>query len=324
MDPLLEALLIPKLEAQQAWVKWRATADIDTVSYASQQLLVALIPSFPEWLEHDTAAAIVKGVIRRIWTQNQLRLRRAVELEMLLKQASIRPLIAGPPAWSLRARTPAIRVIPYLSFLVPRAEIRKASDALIRAGWEPVGDLPSAQALDWYGHVVFGQENLHLKLHWRLVEVPPQDALECESAILSGTVPIECQGHVLWTTSREATLLHILCGPREGDLPWQADVALTGTAGVNWTAFLELARRFAPLSILRLRELHPFSHLAIPPLPLDDPGPIRRSVRHAWNIYRAHSYYRKEALSWPGFVEFLARAFFRKYVSGVPLRFPRK
>jgi len=36
-------------------------------------------------------------------------------------------------------------------------------------------------------------------------------------------------------------------------------VALAGTAGIQWAFFLELARRFGPLAIERLRELHPFS-----------------------------------------------------------------
>ena len=84
MDRLLEALLLPEPEARQAWAEWRATQDIGTLPYTSQQLFPTLIPAFPEWLEDDPAAAILKGVVRQAWSQNQLRLRKAVELDALL------------------------------------------------------------------------------------------------------------------------------------------------------------------------------------------------------------------------------------------------
>lgn len=118
--------------------------------------------------------------------------------------------------------------------------------------------------------------------------------------------------------------MHILCSQRDGDLPWQADVALAGTAGIHWPAFLKLARRFAPPAIERLQELYPFRRLAIPTLPSDYPGPLRRKFRYFWNTYRASSYYRKEAVTWFGFAEFVARAAARKYVDAARLRSPRK
>ena len=324
MDPLLEALLLPEPLARQAWEQWRATIDLDTLPYASQQLFPALIPAFPEWLEGDPAAGIFKGIVRRVWSQNQLRLQTAVELDGVLKQAGIQPLIAGPLAWSLRAPAPAIRTIPRLAFLVPRADVRKAAGVLVHAGWKLTGDLPSERAWDCCDRICLQRENLQLHLPWRLLAVPPEDAVECECAFLARISRIQWNHHILRTTSPEATLLHILCGEREGDLPWQADVALAGTAGIRWATFFKLARRFGPLAIERLRELHNLSRMAIPALPSSNPGPLRRKLRHFWRIYRTHSYYRKEALSWPGFAQFLAVAFAKKYAHALPLRFPRK
>jgi hypothetical protein len=95
-------------------------------------------------------------------------------------------------------------------------------------------------------------------------------------------------------------------------------------AGVDWPSFLELAQRFAPRGIERLHELRRFSHLAIPQLPLDDPGALRLAFRHVWRLYRADSYHRKKALSWSGFAEFLVAAATRKLVQAVPARFARK
>lgn len=324
MDLLLEALLLPEPQARQVWAQWREAIDVSNLPYASQQLIPALNPAFPEWLEQDSAARIFKGIVRQVWTHNQLRLRRAIEVDTRLKRADVRPLVAGPLVWSLRARAPAIRPIPYLTFLLARADVRKAFDALIYDGWEPYGDLPSDQALDWYDHLWFHQESLQLTLHWRLLASPPEDALECEQAFLSPIDQIEWNHHILSTTSLEATMLHILCSQRDGDLAWQADVALAGTAGIDWPMFLKLARRFAPSAIDRLRQLQPFSRLAIPPLPLNDPGLLRRKFQYVWKLYRAHSYHRKEALSWSGFVEFLAMSFARKSMQAVAFCFPKK
>jgi len=322
-DHLLDALLLPEPEGRQAWDEWRAAIDAGNIPYASQQLFPALSPAFPEWLEGDPAAGIFKGIVRRVWSQNQLRLRKAVEVDTLLTQAGVRAVAAGPLAWSLRTLAPAIRDIPYLTFLVSRVDLRKAAEALRHAGWEPYADLPFEHAWDWYDHVCFRQESLQLNLHWRLLASPPEDAFECEEAFLSRVERIPWNGHMLSTTSREATLLHILCSQRDGDLPWQADVAQAGAAGIHWPTFLKLARRFAPAAIDRLREVQCFSSLGIPRLP-PRPGPLGRRIRHAWKVYRANSYYQKKDLSWLGFVEFVAVWFAKKSMGAVPFRFPPK
>jgi len=293
VDLLLEALLSSGPQAREAWAAWRAGVDVGAVSYSSQQLLPALSPAFADLLEHDPAAAIFNGVVRQAWSQNQLRLGRAVELEALLARAKVQAFVAGPLAWSLRTPGRAIRPIPYLTFLVPREQVRRAWQALLDAAWEPTCDLPADPWWDWRGHASAHQDNLHLYLHWRLLPVPPEDARDCERAFLAKTEPVHWNQHTLWTTSPEATMLHILGAERGGDLPWQADVALVGTAAIDWPSFLELARRFAPHCIARLHELRRFSNLAIPELPTDNPGVLRGALRHVWRLYRAHSYHRK-------------------------------
>lgn len=325
MDLLLEALLSEEPRAREAWAAWRAKIDIDTVPYSEQQLFPALSPAFPDWLEKDPAEAIFNGIVRKVWSQNQLRLQTAVELDALFQQAGVPALVAGPLAWAMKIPRPAIRPIPHLSFLVPREQAGRACEALTGSGWELSLDFPPDQWLDRRGgYVRVHKGNLYVNLHWRLLQVPPEDARGCERAFLSTAECIHWNRHTLRTVSREATLLDILCGERDGDFPWEADVALVGTAGIDWASFLELARRFAPLAIVRIGELRRYSRLAIPPLPSDNPGVLRKTVRRAWRRYRANSYYRKKALSWPGFAEFLASAAARKLVQAVPVRYPRK
>jgi hypothetical protein len=151
-----------------------------------------------------------------------------------------------------------------------------------------------------------------LHLQWRLIPTPPEDAFECEKAFLSQMDQIRWNHNILSTTSPENTLLHVLCGQRNGDLPWQADVALIGTADIEWDSFLKLTRSFGPLATERLRELHCFSRLGIPRLPSNHLGPFRRHLGRFWRAYRAHGYHRQEALSWTGLAEFLAHSLVKK------------
>lgn len=324
VDLLLEALLSEEPQARAAWTAWRAQLDIDALPYRSQQLLAALSPALPDWLEQDPAAARFTGVVRQAWSQNQVRLQTVVELDACLRRAGVRALVTGPPAWAIKAPRPAIRPIPHLNFLVPREQARWAREVLTQAGWEPTFDFPPDLWWDRRGHVCVQQGNLQVHLHWRLLPVPAEDARECERAFLSKTERIHWSQHTLETISPEATLLHILCCERtDGGLPWEADVALTGTAGMNWTSFLHLAQRFAPPAIARLCELHRYGRLAIPQLPLDNPGAVRSAVRYAWRRYRIRSYYRKQAPSWSGFAEFLVAAAARRVVRVVPVRLGR-
>jgi hypothetical protein len=58
VDLLLEALLSPGPQARRAWAAWRAALDVDSLPYGSQQLLPALSPAFPDWLEEGLLSVI--------------------------------------------------------------------------------------------------------------------------------------------------------------------------------------------------------------------------------------------------------------------------
>ena len=231
-----------------------------------------------------------------IWTQNQLRLREACDVLSGLQAAGVRkPAVVGPLAWALLTKPPAVRAIPdNLMFLVSRADVGIAYQALLGAGWQPYSEAPFGDWLDWSGHVSFARDNLQLHLYWRVLTTKPEDALECERAFLARLEEIEWNGTPLLTTSPEATLLHILQGSREaGSLPWQADVLLTGTPRMNWTRFRKLALRFSPAALERLAELHRWNPLLAPPFPPDRHSLLRRKLRLFWSEYRAASYSRR-------------------------------
>jgi hypothetical protein len=309
IEELLQALLLPEPPARrQAWDHWRAGIDIAALPYNCQLFLPALNPWLSTWLADDPAAGVFQGIIRLIWTQNQLRLRDACDVISLLQAAGVRqPAVVGPLAWALRTNPPAVRAIPNnLMFLVSREDVGKAYQALLGAGWQPYCDTPSGEWFDWSGHVSFARESLQLHLYWRVLVTKPEDALECERAFLARLQKIEWNRTSLLTTSPEATLLHILHGgPESGPLPWQADILLTATPRMNWTRFRKLALRFSPAALERLSELHEWNPLLAPWLPEDHPSLLRRKFRLFWSEYRAASYGRREPPGWLGFLQYL-------------------
>ena len=308
MGDLLQVLLVGEPSACEAWARWRAGVNIDELPFAAHQLLPALNPVIAPWIGGDPAAAIFQGIIRKTWSQNQVRLRKAVEVVALLERAGVgSATIAGPVAWSLAAPPGAIRPIPYLTFLLSRAELSVAAKALVEAGWLALCDpLPSGDAMDWSDHISFSQEGLQLYLHWRLIPAKPEDALVVERAFLRQTSQVAWNRHRFATLSREATLLHILCGSRADDVfPWQADAALIGITHVHWRKLRRLASRFCPIVFERLHELR-LSGLPIPELTAPAPSPFERKFRYFWSAYRGSSYYRKEAITLLGFLRFLA------------------
>jgi hypothetical protein len=309
IEELLQALLLPDPPARRlAWDHWRAGIDLAALPYDCQPFLPALSHSLSTWLADDPAAGIFQGIIRLIWTQNQLRLRDACDVLSRLQAAGVRqPAVVGPLAWALLTNPPAVRAIPNnLMFLVSRADVGKAYQALLGAGWQPYSDAPFGDWLDWSGHVSFARDDLQLHLCWRVLITKPEDAIECERAFLARLQEIEWNRTPLLTTAPEATLLHILQGsPESGSLPWQADVLLTGTPRTNWTRFRKLALRFSPAALERLAELHRWNPLLAPPLTPDRRSLLRRKLRLFWSEYRAASYSRREPPGWLGFLQFL-------------------
>ena len=324
MEDLLEALYLPEPEARRAWNRWRDGLDVDRMPYVCQQLFPALSPSFPVWLENDPAAGIFQGIVRMVWSKNQLLIRKTAELVALLEGAGVQSRIAGPLAWSIAIPGPAIRPIPYLTFLVARDDVGKAVEALIRANWTALDAVPLAHEMDWPDHILFQQDGLYLNLHWRLLAAPPEDAERCEQAF-SASCAIRWNGQVFQTTSKEATLLHMLAGQRGSDVfPWQADVALLGTGSVRWAKLRRLALEFSPAALDRLQELRSIRWLEIPALQEGHPSLLHRKFQYFWSQYRIHVYHRKEKLSWPGFAQFLALRWNLPHVWLVPFAGARR
>jgi hypothetical protein len=251
------------------------------------QLLPAVAASLPRWLEGDACAARIQGIVKMVWSRNQVRLHKAAELHQTLLRASVAPVaITGPLAWSLLTREEgAIRSIPNLTMLVPRRHVLNAVSALSRDGWELCGQLRDSQfldnaALDWSCHLALAKEDETLDLHWRLF---PADA-GCEQAFLERLREVAWNRYAFQALSPEADLLHRLTDRPPGDpVPWQADVLMTPFSDVDWRRFRKLAVRFSPDLLGRLMELGREWQLPIPQVAPASTGPFSRFLRGlAW------------------------------------------
>jgi hypothetical protein len=229
------------------WHRWRAALDIDALSYESLQLLPALAGFLPRWLEGDESAARIQGIVKMVWSRNQVRLHKAAEVHEALHRASVAPVaLTGPLAWSLLTREEgSIRSIPDLTMLIPRRHVSNAVSALARDGWELRGELPEGEALDWSCCVPLTKGDETFRLHWRLFSAPADEVLACERAFMERPRTIVWNQHAFSALSPEADLLHRLTDrPSWDPVPWQADVLMMPFAGVDWPRFRELAVRF--------------------------------------------------------------------------------
>jgi hypothetical protein len=172
------------------------------------KLLPAVAASLPRWLEGDALGARIQGIVKMVWSRNQIRLSKAAELHQALFRASVAPVaIAGPLAWSpLTREEGAIRSIPNLTMLIPRPHVPSAVSALTRGGWELCGKLPDNEALEWSALLALTKEDETLQLHWRLFPAPA----ECERLFLERPKTIVWNRYAFQALSPEVDLLHRL------------------------------------------------------------------------------------------------------------------
>src|ERR1700691_4592061 len=69
---LWDAIVLPLPQAGNAWRRWRESIDLDHLDDRSFHLLPALAGRMPAWLEKDPQRAILLGICRRAWSQNQV------------------------------------------------------------------------------------------------------------------------------------------------------------------------------------------------------------------------------------------------------------
>jgi hypothetical protein len=298
-------LIFPEPARSEAWHRWRAHIDLDTLPYECQQLLPAVAACLPRWLEGDPSAARIQGIVKRSWSRNQVRLHKAAEVSSLLRDAPIQAALIGPIAWSLQTREEgAIRSIPDISMMIAREHVFAAISALATNGWHLQSPQPNADTLNWSCNLALTKSGETLHLHWNLYPTTTRahrDAMAFERALLERPRSTEWNGHSFQTLSAEADLLHRLTGrPPWDPVPWQADVLMMSFSHLDWPRFRGLAVRFLALFgtvdvTCRLNDLRrdwqlPIPQLSIPRTPspplISDRFTVRK-LRRKFDAWRA-------------------------------------
>jgi hypothetical protein len=262
--PLLAALNPDRTLATAAWQVWRRSVDIQHLTWPEMQILPLLNgPRLDEWLADDPAAGIIKGIVRRAWSEAQVRLGMARDVIACLRLAACTPvtLIGAAGAYLRCLDTSAIRPILELRILIPRWHLPLAAAVLEAEGWQPRDSHPEGEWLERRSHILYDRNGSRLYLHWRVLEVQPRRAAACEREFLILHNDIEAIGTLFRTLTPADALLEALCGHSESVdvLAWQAEAALilnsNAPGGIDWPRFRRIAACLRPGILDRLAEL---------------------------------------------------------------------
>jgi hypothetical protein len=260
--PLLAALTGGDAESTAAWKAWRTSVDIEHLAWPDMQILPLLNGSRLEaWLANDPAAGILKGIVRRAWSEAQVRLGTAREVVASLTTAGCDSItVTGALGSYLRSlESTAIRPVLELRLLIPRQHLALAAAALEAEGWQPRDKLPTQGWLDRMSFLYFSRNGTRLYLHWRLLNVDPHRASACEHEFLSDYRAVDAIGTTFRILSPCHALLETLADRAESvdALAWQADSALILRNGepLDWRRWSAIAARYQPLVFDSLPEL---------------------------------------------------------------------
>ena len=249
---LVQAILARSADAAAAaWRQWRREVDVQKLSWSALHLLPVLgHDQLQPWLAGDPDAGILMGIVRRGWTEAQMRRQVLQESTAMLEAGGVGPvMVAGPSAVFLRNKRPgSVRPLTAIHLAVPRHRQAAAHQLLQASGWLLEGTAPESKAVDWVSHTNFLRNGIPLKLLWRHLPVAPWRARRCEADLFAHAEPIMPAEHLM---------LSILGTATAGDslIPWQVDASLFALTAQQWESFRELATCYAPAAFDRLAEL---------------------------------------------------------------------
>jgi hypothetical protein len=269
--PLLPALNLDEALATAAWRSWRGAVDIQHLTWPEMQLLPVLNgPRLDGWLADDPAAGIIKGIVRRAWSEAQVRLGLAREIFGCLHRSGCAPLtlIGAAGAYLRCLDSTAVRPVLELRVLIPRWHLPLAAAVLEAEGWQPRDACPEGDWLDRRSHILYSRNGSRLYLHWRLLEVEPRLAAACEREFLAPRSAVQAIGTEFPILAPADALLESLSVHSESvdALAWQAEVALvlhSVGGSIDWPRFRRVATRFRPGLLDRFAELRALG-LAVP------------------------------------------------------------
>jgi hypothetical protein len=256
---LLQAALAEGEESAGAWRRLPPELDLDEVEPGSYPLLPLLFRRLEEDAGDHPLLPRLKGMYRRTWYVNQLRLDRLLPALVTLQEAGVEPLVIS--GWELACRyydDLGLRPVRGLHAFVRPERVEQSLELLRASGWQ--GELEPSPAALRSRHAAWladGDGN-DFVLHWRPFHefVSPQGGLD---ELWAAAIEFPLGDTTARALCPSDELLNVcLSGARSSawqNLQWLADavVVLRAAGGeIDWSRVVAQATsRFATL---RLRD----------------------------------------------------------------------
>lgn len=173
---LLKAILFTGIEAFEAWKKWTARVDLNTIDPASFNLL-PMICRNPALIElKDPVFGKCQGIYRQTWVANQLQWVKMLPILNQLFQAGVTKIILlkGMAMTHHYYRDFGVRVMGDIDILIHRDELSMLAPLLQSTGWKQTYsriDLKNQEHLNrWHALNFTHPEGMKLDLHWSFIQ----------------------------------------------------------------------------------------------------------------------------------------------------------
>jgi hypothetical protein len=270
---LLKAALREGPVSLAAWEQWRAHVDPEQLDYDSHRLLPLLYSVLQRQGISDSQMGRFKGVYRRTWYDNTLRLRAAAAVLQALHDEGISTMLLKGAALTLRYyRDVGLRPMDDFDVLVPTHQGLAAIEVLKGLGWiplfEPVG-VTEAEALE-IGHAYpfRNARRQEVDLHWHVYY--QRVAPTADSELWAAAHPFALSGAPTHILAPADQLLHVCVHgtqrawwseERAPNLRWVADAMMilrNAPEALDWNRLSAQAERLR--FVLPLREALGYLH----------------------------------------------------------------
>jgi Uncharacterised nucleotidyltransferase len=249
---LLQAALLERESALEAWRRWRSRVDLDQLDAGSLRLVPLAFWNLGEAIENDAFDRWVRGIVRASWLRGQSLLAEARPALEGLRGADIPVLvIKGAVASRWYPRGFSSRPMLDVDLVVPADRRLEAWELLASSGFVPFANRSATdfEVLERTSWNFRGPRGGELDLHWRaLAGIPREEAdrIVWAAAGTDSLVELEVRSpaprHQIFQT-----LLHAAEWDPDSSIVWVSDlVELMRAAApgeIDWPALVEEARR---------------------------------------------------------------------------------
>jgi hypothetical protein len=167
---LLGAVVLRGPESVDAWQRWNAVADLNTLDAGSIRLLPQLYRRLEQQGVRDPSMSKLKGLYRHTWYGNQLRRRDTARLIAALRERGVDAmLLKGAALTLLHYRDPGLRPMDDVDILVRTHQWHAAVDVLVDQGWRPRVPVTPRHVEATHAMDFVDAQAQRIDLHWHVL-----------------------------------------------------------------------------------------------------------------------------------------------------------